>query len=439
MPAVADLTLAYGSTYQQLRLPDAKAEFLAPKQTPAVPNIEEAVRYALRNPTGKDQLRELLRGKRRVVICISDGTRQCAYPQTLPILLDELNKGGVPDKGVNLVIATGSHRAMGTEEIRKHLGDAVCRRVKVHNHDCHHTSGLIRSGKTDRGTVLYYNKMVSDADFLILASSITYHYFAGFTGGRKALFPGCAGFDSIVANHSLTIDHETGTFNPKCRAGILTGNPIHEDTVDAALQLDPDFMMDAVLNTDGEIAGVFAGDFSYAHRVGCYFVEDRFGIRLQEKYPLVIASCGGFPKDINLYQAHKSMEFASYGLKPKGTLILLAECREGMGHSGFEHWVKLPTMADISDELRSQYRPIGHLALALRRKTEEFNVILVSSITPEVLKPWGIKPAASLSDAMAMAADDGAPMDEPAVIPNASVTVPISGDQILPKTDKHGG
>jgi hypothetical protein len=110
-----------------------------------------------------------------------------------------------------------------------------------------------------------------------------------------------------------------------------------------------------------------------------------------------------------------------------------------MGHSGFDHWVKFPTMADVSDQLRMQYRPIGHIALALRRKTEEFNVIIVSSIAPEVLKPWGIRSVTTLSEALALAADNGATTDEPAVIPNASVTVPISGDQILPKTDRHGG
>lgn len=398
-----------------------------------VANPRNEILRALRNPIGARPLYELAKDKKNICLIISDNTRKCQYPQTLPHLLEELEKrAGKSPKEITILIASGTHREMTGAEVVELIGPAIFKKYNVVQHDGSNVEKLRRAGKTKLGTVLFYNPVAADADFIILAGSITYHYFAGFTGGRKALFPGVAAKDSIIQNHSLSIDKETGDFHERVKPGSLLGNPVHEDMLDAASELRPDFLMDVVLTPEGELAGVFAGDYTYAHRIGCQFVENHFGVLVdgeRQKYSeLIVAGAGGYPRDISFYQSHKALVNATNLLNPAGgTLVLIAECTEGMGHPSFDSWKPLKTSHDVSMKLRANYSALGHLVLSLRKRTETHRVILVSKLPDAEVSAWGMTPAKSVSQALGLVFSKMRPPFPPiTVMPHAHLTTPIT-------------
>ena len=411
---------------------------VVPRKLHPLENPENAVRRALRNPVGQSPIAEIAKGKKNVCICISDNTRKCEYKTTLPILLDELVRlAGVPRNCITILIAGGTHRQMSKDEMAVHLGGDIASKFKIAQHDGSYEARLRRAGRTSRGTVIFYNPIASDSDFIILAGAITYHYFAGFTGGRKALFPGVAAHESIIHNHSLVIDPDTGNFHDRVRPGSLLGNPVHEDMMEAAGELRPDFLMDVVLNEDGKIAGVFAGDFSYAHRIGCQFVEDYFGFLVgTEDNPyadIAVASAGGYPRDINFYQSHKSIVNATNLLNPAGGhLVLLAECREGLGHAVFEEWKEFKTADAVRLRLKVKYTVLGHLVLSLRTRAEKHRIYLVSKLSEGVVRELGLIPAQSPAQALGMIFSKiKAPYPAITLMPYASLTTPIrSGERV---------
>ena len=434
----------YGLTKQIVAIPPGieASEVLTAPMYP-VENPRNEILRALRNPIGARPLYELAKGKKKVCLIISDNTRKCLYTLTLPILIEELERrAGITPKEMTILVATGTHRAMTGAEVVELIGPAIFKKYNVVQHDGSNPENLRRGGKTERGTILYFNPAAADADFIILAGGITYHYFAGFTGGRKALFPGVAAKESIIQNHSLAIDRETGDFHERVKPGSMLGNPVHEDMVDAASELRPDFLMDVVLTPEGELAGVFAGDYTYAHRIGCQFVENHFGVLIdgerQSHSELIVAGAGGYPRDISFYQAHKSLVNATNMLNPQGgTLVLIAECPDGMGHPAFEDWKPLKTSHDVIMKLKANYSALGHLVLSLRKRTEKHNVILVSSLPDAEVSAWGMTPAKTISQALSLVFSKMRPPFPPiTVMPHAHLTTPITARERVGITAK---
>ncbi|MEP0814063.1 MAG: nickel-dependent lactate racemase [bacterium] len=428
-----DYKLKYGDREETISVPiGIECREFAPRACPPLDNVENALRRALRNPIGAAPLMEAARGKKNLVVIVSDHTRKCRYDATLPVLFDELTRvAKIPAQAITILVATGTHRFMTDAELAAHLGTEIVKKYKIVQHDGSDSGKMKRCGKTTRGTIIYYNPVAFEADFIILTGSITYHYFAGFTGGRKALFPGVAARESIIQNHSLCIDPETGFFHDRVRPGSLLGNPVHEDMLDAAGELRPDFLMDVVLTPSGGIAGVFAGDFSYAHRVGCQFVEDFYGIvvggRENPYADIAIASAGGYPRDINFYQTHKSLVNGTNLLNPDGgQLVLLAECREGLGHPVFEDWKEFKTADTVRLRLQNKYSPLGHLILSLRTRAEKHKIYLVSSLPDEEVRSLGLIPAKTAGQAMGMIFSKVRPPFPPiTIMPYASLATPI--------------
>lgn len=429
--------MRYGKGDVTLSIPPGiEVQTLKPRTLPALDNPRNEILRTLRNPIGTKPLRDVARGKKKICLIVSDNTRKCRYSETLPILIEEMIKGGgVLPREITVLIATGSHRFMTDAELKEHLGDKIVKGFNVVQHDGSNSDSMRRAGKTKRGTVLFFNPLAADSDLILIAGSITYHYFAGFTGGRKMVFPGVAAKESIIKNHSLSIDPQTGDFHERVKPGSLLDNPVHEDMMDAAGELRPDFLMDVVLNQDGELAAVFAGDFSYAHRYGCQFVEDYFGyivdgVKLKPA-DLIVASAGGYPRDISFYQVHKSLVNASNLLKPEGgTLVLLAECIEGMGHPGFEQWKGLKSSSEIKLKLKYNYAAVGHLVLSLRKRTEAHKIYLVSSLPDNEVSAWGMIPARTMSQALGMVFSKlRSPFPPLLLMPHASLTTPISAQE----------
>jgi len=338
--------------------------------------------------------------KEKVVIITSDITRYTGSELYLPLLVDRLNSAGIMDNDIEILIALGIHRKQTDLEHRKIVG-SLYRRIRVVDHDCDNPDCIVMLGKTSGGIEVEVNRKLVEADRVILTGSIGFHYFAGFSGGRKAILPGVSSRRSCMASHFAVLNSgEKRGRNPLAITGNLEGNPVHEAMMEACAMVAPDLLINTVVGQNDKVVAAFFGDWREAHLDGCRYYAEQFSFPIQEKADLVVVSCGGFPKDINLIQAHKSMEYGSQALRNNGVMILLAQCRDGYGHSGFFRWFRFSNQNDHESELRSNYEINGQTAFSLRQKCELFRIILVSSLPPDEVVLMGMEPAVSLSQAI---------------------------------------
>jgi lactate racemase len=329
----------------------------------------------------------------KVVIVTSDITRPTGSEIYLPLLVQRLTEAGVRDRDIEIVIALGIHRKQTDAEHKRIVGELLGR-IRVSDHDCDAPGSLVYLGETSRGLPVEVNRSVAEADRLILTGAVTFHYFAGFGGGRKSLLPGVSSRKSCMASHFALLNPGEGSGrHPKAVTGVLEGNPVHEAMLEACALRPPDFMLNTVLGPDKKILAAFAGDWREAHLAGCRFYAQAFSYPIREKADLVVVSCGGFPKDINLIQAHKSMEYASRALKPGGVMILLAECRDGYGNATFFDWFRFPSCGELESALRQHYEINGQTAWSLKEKAERFRIVLVSQLPPAEVRVMGMIPA----------------------------------------------
>lgn len=408
--------LRYGDRQLESTLP-SKAIILSPKKTKPISNPEKAIREALAKPIGSLPFYEAMHTKGKVAIIVNDETRVARTDIFLPILVSELNKIGIKDQQIFAMISNGTHRPMTREEIKKKISAFALERIKVYNH---HSKGkkMFYVGKTRAGTEVVYNKRVIEADKIILTGSIIYHFFAGYGGGRKALFPGVAAYESIEQNHILTLD-------PRSTFGKLKGNPIEEDFQEAVAFRKPDFLLNTVLDENRKIVGVVAGDYRKAHEKGCRIVDQVYGYPVPEAAELVIASCGGYPKDINVFQAHKTMENAVRVTKKGGVTILAAECRDGIGPPNFVNWLKkYNSSKEMEEKLFKKFEFGAHKAFFLSRLTEKVDVFLVSSLPEKSLKGLFVKPMTTMEQALKKAFEKLGPNPLTFILPQGGLVFP---------------
>ncbi len=417
-------SLRYGSVQISFSLPaNWHVEEVAFRPRPPLSDPPAAIRSALREPIGALPLQQSVRPGDQVCILVNDSTRKARTEVFMPILLDELNCAGVPDRDIFAVVATGTHRLATSEDMAALVGPAVAGRIEIYSHDCHDHATLTPLGSTKRGTPVLANSRVVRADRRILTGSVVHHWFAGFGGGKKALVPGICGYDTIRANHALLLD-------PASRIAVLDGNPAAEDQLEAARLIGGDFLLNTVLDTNGDILSVFAGDMVLAHRQACDLAHSAYAGYKITPADVVLASCGGWPKDINVYQAQKSLENGALACRHGGVVILAAECREGIGSDKYWQWAqKYKTLDEIERALRADFDLGGHKAFAMARLSAEHHVILLSSLPAETVRVLGFEPATTaeeaLSKAIALLPASAGPV-RAAVMPFASLTVPIA-------------
>jgi nickel-dependent lactate racemase len=339
----------------------------------------------------------------KVVIVTSDITRPTGSEIYLPLLLQRLNVQGIPDHDIEILIALGIHRRQTEHEHEKILG-ALYGRIRVSDHNCDDPGELALIGKTSNGIHVSISKRAVEADRLILTGAIGFHYFAGFSGGRKSVLPGIASRQACMDSHFSVLNPLPGSGkNIYAVTGNLIGNPVHQAMLEACSMADPDFILNTVLAPDKRIIAAFGGHWQDAHERGCNFYRQHFAYPLREKADLVIVSCGGFPKDINLIQAHKSMEYASQALKDRGVMILLAECRDGFGNSTFYTWFRHKQLERFEAALRERYEINGQTAYSLLQKAQRFRIILVSEFPAQQVEEMGMLPAGTLDEAISLA------------------------------------
>ncbi len=339
----------------------------------------------------------------KVVIVTSDITRYTGSEIYLPLLLERLNRQGIADDDVEILIALGIHRKQSEHEHGRILG-ALYGRIHVSDHECDDYDALTCIGSTSNGIKVSLNRTAVEADHLILTGTIGFHYFAGFGGGRKSVLPGIASRKACMASHFAVLNPGEGTGkNPLAVTGNLEGNPVHIAMTEGCALARPAFILNTVLAADKHIIAAFAGDWREAHEAGCRFYREKFAYPLVEKGDLVVASCGGSPKDINLIQAHKSMEYAAQALKDGGVMILLAECRDGFGNGTFFNWFRYKHLEEFEAALRAQYEINGQTAYSLLQKAQRFRIILISQFPARQVEEMGMIPAETLAEAMDMA------------------------------------
>jgi nickel-dependent lactate racemase len=330
----------FGKTEIKIKLPLKKLRVIVPREPPTLQNENQEIRMALLKPIKSDFLSEIVNSQSRVALLVSDITRPVSNRKIVPFILRELKKASVRRDKITIVVATGMHRSNTEAELELMLGREVLKKVKVVNHNAFDKKNLIYVGETSKSTPLWVNKIVFDADVKILTGYIEPHEFAGFTGGRKSILPGVSGIATIDKNHGPEMLN-----HPKARIGILDGNPIHEDMVEAAKMVGVDFIVNVVLNSWKKIAKVVAGDLTKAHSMGVKFYEKYGRVKVGEPADIVMASAG-YPLDINLYQSVKSLVAAEAFVKKNGVIILFAECIEGVGHHSFFECLKRSTSAE---------------------------------------------------------------------------------------------
>jgi len=388
---------------------------------------EEIIDEALAHPIGSARLSELVKPGQRVCIAIPDITR--AWQRTsvyLPRLVAELQRGGIKDEDIVFICALGTHRNQTPEEHKLLLGDELASRFMVIDHDCYDKEKLCYLGKTTYGTPVWINKMAMECDHIVLTGGVVYHFLAGWGGGRKYILPGLSSYETVMANHSLSLNPVRGEGpHPDVRSGNLDNNLLHLDMVEAASFVRPTFLFN-VVTADDRIAGAVAGHYLAAHDRGRGMVDAIDGVCIQEKADLVVASAGGSPKDINLYQSIKTLINAREAAKPGGTIIMLSECPDGLGgNADVQNMIlNYDTVLEREDALRADYSISKYVAYYFCETAERFNLILVSALDPALLKKANIRVVKTLEAAMELVADKDNPALKVHIMPQAANTLP---------------
>lgn len=333
--------LAYGKTGIEVTVPD-QAVVIEPRHLAALPDEKAAVTAALRQPVGTLPLKEMVQQNQKVVIVISDITRPTPNHKLVPWLLEEL--AHVPSDNITILNGLGSHRANTQDELVQMLGRKVVDTIRIINHDAFTKEQLVKVGVNSHGSNVYFHKEYVNADLKIVTGFIEPHFFAGFSGGPKGICPGVAGIETILDFHNAKmVGHPLSTW------GIIDGNILQGAATENCLMAKPDFMLNVTLNGDKAITGVFAGDVIAAHRQGCSFVKEHAMYEVDAPFDIVITTNSGYPLDQNLYQTVKGMSAAAQVVKPKGAIIAVSECSDGLPNHG--NYAKILKMRETPQEL----------------------------------------------------------------------------------------
>jgi nickel-dependent lactate racemase len=414
------MKLKYGKEEIQLILPDKNIlQVLNLKEQEVLSNPEEKLKYLLKNPIGSPSLKELIFQKKaqKILIIVNDITRPTPYKIILPPLLSELEEAGIKKEDIKFIIATGIHRDNYKEELSNIFGEDLIYTYKFINHNAD-SPDLHYLGKLKSGNELWVSSLVSESDFIITTGVIVPHYFAGFSGGRKSILPGICGRKTIEDNHAKMI-------HPNACAGNLRGNPVHEEMQEAAEKVEVDFNINVVINENQKIVEIVAGGLFESWQKGVEVGKKIYFYPIKKRAEVVIASAGGYPKDINVYQAQKSLDNAYQAAKPGGTIILLAECTEGYGEPIFEQWIKeAESPEDIIKRIKEKFVLGGHKAYGIARVVKEVEVILISSLPPEKVRKLFFIPMRNISPAIDYVKDKYGEDFQAYILPSGNTVVP---------------
>ena len=413
-----EFEIGFGTCPQALTVPDENLIcVLLPNAIEHGLTGQEEVARALKEPIGTPRLSEIVKPGETVAIVTSDITRPLPSYQILPLILDELALAGVKKEDITVVFGLGSHRKQMQNEQKKLVGESVYQDVKCIDGD---DSDCVHYGFTSRGTPVDIVRAVATADRRICLGNIEYHYFAGYSGGAKAIMPGVSTRGAIQSNHSRMVEASAA-------AGKLVGNPVREDIEEAAQMVGVDFILNVVLDEHKKIVRAVAGDMMQAHRAGCKYLDQLYGKPIADRADIVVVSQGGAPKDLNLYQTQKALDNAKHAVKKGGVIVLVGSCKEGLGEHVFEEWMtQSPDAHSMIERVQRDFQLGGHKAAAIAMVLEDADIYLVSELAPEFVKQIFLTPFAHVQEAFDAALKKIGPEASVIVMPFGGSTLPLS-------------
>ena len=403
--------MKYGTQEFEVRLPQEQiaAELEANHVDLPQRTVAEHIHWALEHPIDSAPLRELVKPGETVCIVISDVTRRWQSPETyIPILIEELEHAGIRDEDMLIISATGTHRTQTPEEHMGLVTKAVYDRIRVVDHVCTDEANLVHVGDTSRGTPVWLDKRAMNCDHIVLTGGVVFHFMAGFGGGRKSILPGISGRETIMKNHNLALNPGLGNgSNPEVRSANLSdSNPVHADMVEACAMAKPTFLLNVVVDDDQKVISAFAGNWKTAHEAACQLVDTMYGVQIRERTPMVIASAGGFPKDLNFYQTIKTLCNALAVVEENGTIILVTRSEEGFGNEDTRRIIAdYPTMLEREKALRENFSIGAFIGYLFAESAEKYHMIAVTGIPQVEFGTAKIHVVATLDEALAMAKD----------------------------------
>ncbi len=350
-------------------------------------------------PVGSPRIEEIVRQGETVLFVVPDATRRSGCGQMINLLVRRLIANGTAPFEMAVIFATGIHRSVTEDEKSDILTPFIAQRIKTLDHDPRDLMQIVRVGETSGGISVELNRALIEYDHVIIIGAITFHYFAGFTGGRKLICPGLGSARTVSATHKLAFDCDRKARRDGVGTGLLDGNAVHEAFVEAASFAKPAFAVNTIVNDSGDVVDVVCGDWLTAHRAACDSYATANTIQINEKRDLVIASCGGYPHDINMIQAHKALEAASQVCNDGGTIVLFAECIDGLGRNDFLDWFSVKGSEELAERLCEKYQVNGQTAWSLLRTAERFDVRLITSLPEDVVGRLRCKKIDGVADA----------------------------------------
>ena len=424
---MSKIQLGYGRGTQTLNFDDTRFQVLETNPAAEKPLSDVEIGAAFSNTIESPPIDDLFSRGDAILIVVSDATRASGSAQIINLLVRRLIQSGVAPPDIAIIFATGIHRRVTDNERVELLTPFIAQRVRTLQHDAYDFAALVSLGVTDRGTPVEVNRALRDFSHVVITGAIGFHYFAGFTGGRKSICPGLASAGTIEATHMLALDFETGERRAGVATGALDGNAVNEECERVAALIEPRFSVNSVVDQRGRVVRVYAGHWRAAHRVGCEEYLRTHSVGIAERRDLVIVSCGGSPWDINLIQAHKALDMAAQASTQGGTIVLLAECGDGLGRADFLKWFAEKDSRALAARLREGYEINGQTAWSLLTKAERHTIFLISELPDEQVRRMRMIPAHSLGDVMNQIAN----ATQGFILPRGAALLPLIKDKSL--------
>lgn len=418
---MANIRLGYGRDFLPFEFEGGRFEVLEAGAEEGPPLSDAEVGAVIDDPLDSQPLEDIISPGESVLVVVSDATRATGSAQVVNLLVRRLVALGVAPYDLRVIFATGIHRAVTREEKAELLTPFIVQRVRTLAHDAGDDSKHVPMGETERGTPIELNRALFEHSHVILTGAVGFHYFAGFTGGRKSVCPGLASRRTIEATHLQALDFEQGGRRAGVGTGRLDGNAVHEECERIAAEAAPSFLINTVTDERGRVVRAYAGDWRAAHRLACAEYADSHTVGIEAKRPAVVVSAGGAPFDLNLIQAHKALEMAAHACEEGGHIVLVAECSDGLGRADFLKWFDSADSRALAARLRESYEVNGQTAWSLLTKTERFRVRLVSNLAEEDVRHMRMTPARSVEEALADIGSDATGY----VLPRGAALMPV--------------
>lgn len=413
------MIIKYGKQRIEIPLNKEKPKVIEPDIDPCLNDPKQSLLDALNHPAGSVPLCEHITPGSTIAILLPDMTRKAGIRELLPTLLSYLNKHGADRNRITFITALGIHRRMTRPEMAATYGEIISGYTCV-NHQAHDPTALTHLGKTSRGTPIEINRIAAESDRIISLSRTSFHYNAGAGGGRKMFLPGIASARACMANHRLVLTgkpYPEEWRDPRACTNRLQGNPVHEDMLEFIAAVPVPIFSISILPAPGNgFLDITAGDIREAHNQSVTALRSNFEYKLSSAFDTVIASCGGYPYDIDMIQSHKGLDAAVRAAKKGGTVILFTECSGGMGHDDFFPWFSPDGLGPMTDRLNQDYKIYGQTACAVREKAEKCTIYIKTELSNDNVRAMGMNPFQNITDL-----PQGLFTKKTAVLPHASI------------------